>query len=71
MEDDMLVLSRKRQQSLHIRDDIIVKILSIHGNRVRLGIQAPVETPVHRAELSVVVPVLECSSSSIAALPAI
>jgi len=44
----MLVLSRKSDQSVFISDNIIVTVLSIHGDRVRLGIEAPREIAVHR-----------------------
>lgn len=47
----MLVLSRKRQESIRICDDIVVTVLEIHGNRVQLGIEAPPEIPVHRTEV--------------------
>lgn len=47
----MLVLSRKRAESIHIRDDIVLTVLEICGNRVRLGIEAPKSVPVHRAEV--------------------
>ncbi len=47
----MLVLSRKRQESIRIRDDIVVTVLSIQGNKVRLGIEAPKEIHVLRTEL--------------------
>jgi carbon storage regulator len=47
----MLVLTRKRDQSICIRDDVVVKVLEIHGNRVRLGIEAPATTNIRRAEL--------------------
>jgi carbon storage regulator len=47
----MLVLTRKRAESIMIGDDIEVSILSISGEKVRLGIQAPREIPVFRTEL--------------------
>ena len=47
----MLVLSRKRQESIRISDDIVVTVLAIHGNKVQVGIQAPAEIPVHRMEV--------------------
>ena len=48
----MLVLSRKRCESIRISDDIVVTVLSVQGNRVRLGIEAPKAIPVHRAEVA-------------------
>jgi len=48
----MLVLSRKKEQQIHIGDNIIVTVLHIKGSSVRLGIQAPKEVRVMRSELS-------------------
>ncbi|HEV3321827.1 MAG TPA: carbon storage regulator CsrA [Solirubrobacteraceae bacterium] len=47
----MLVLTRKISQSIMIGDDIEVTVLSNDGVKVRLGIQAPMVVPVHRAEI--------------------
>ena len=47
----MLVLSRHRDESIMIGDDIIVTIVDIRGDKVRLGINAPQEYPVHRQEV--------------------
>jgi len=47
----MLVLSRQRDQSIMIGDDIVVTIVDIRGDKVRLGIKAPNEVPVHREEV--------------------
>lgn len=47
----MLVLSRKENESIVIRDDITVTIVEIRGDKVRLGIVAPKEVPVHRLEV--------------------
>ncbi|MGH7129028.1 MAG: carbon storage regulator CsrA [Planctomycetaceae bacterium] len=47
----MLVLSRKRNESIVINQNVIVTVVEIRGDKVRLGIQAPRETPVHRAEV--------------------
>ncbi|MEK7080656.1 MAG: carbon storage regulator CsrA [Patescibacteria group bacterium] len=47
----MLVLSRQRDESIIIGDDIVVTIVDIRGDKVRLGIQAPTEVPVHRREV--------------------
>ena len=46
----MLVLSRNRGQSISIGDDIRVTVLSTAGRQVKIGINAPVEVSVHRAE---------------------
>jgi carbon storage regulator len=47
----MLVLSRKRDESIVIGDGIVVTIVDIRGDKVRLGIQAPPNVPVHRQEV--------------------
>ena len=47
----MLVLSRKKNQSIVINDDITVVVVEIRGDKVRLGIEAPKEVPVHRREV--------------------
>jgi carbon storage regulator len=47
----MLVLSRQRDESIIIGDNIVVTIVDIRGDKVRLGIQAPTEMPVHRREV--------------------
>jgi carbon storage regulator len=47
----MLVLGRKRDEKIVIGGNVTVTILDVRGNNVRLGIDAPPEIPVHRAEL--------------------
>ena len=47
----MLVLSRHRDESIMIGDDVVVTIVDIRGDKVRLGIQAPQDIPVHRQEV--------------------
>ena len=47
----MLVLSRHRDESIIIGDDVIVTIVDIRGDKVRLGIQAPAHVTVHRQEI--------------------
>jgi carbon storage regulator len=47
----MLVLSRQRDESIIINDNIVVTIVDIRGDKVRLGIEAPSEVPVHRREV--------------------
>ena len=49
----MLVLTRKSNQSIMIGDDIEVTVLSIMGEKVRIGIQAPRDIPVFRQEVYV------------------
>ena len=47
----MLVLSRKRNESIVINDNIIVTVVEIRGDKVRLGINAPKDVSVHRQEV--------------------
>ena len=47
----MLVLSRHRDESIMIGDDVVVTIVDIRGDKVRLGINAPHHIPVHRQEV--------------------
>ncbi len=47
----MLVLSRQRDESIVIGDNIVITIVDIRGDKVRLGINAPAEIPVHRQEV--------------------
>lgn len=47
----MLVLSRQRDESIMIGDNIEITIVDIRGDKVRLGIAAPNEVPVHRKEV--------------------
>jgi carbon storage regulator len=47
----MLVLTRKKQESIHIGSDIEITILEIEGDRVKLGIKAPKASTILRGEL--------------------
>ncbi len=47
----MLVLSRKKNESIVINDDITIVVVEIRGDKVRLGVDAPKEVPVHRREV--------------------
>lgn len=47
----MLVLSRKKNESIVINDDIKIVVVEIRGDKVRLGVEAPKEVPVHRREV--------------------
>lgn len=50
----MLVLSRKRQESIRISDDVVVTVLAIQGSSVKIGIEAPRKMHVVRSELTTV-----------------
>jgi carbon storage regulator len=47
----MLVLSRKKDESIIINNDITIVVVEIRGDKVRLGVEAPKEVPVHRREV--------------------
>lgn len=47
----MLVLSRQREETIKIGDDIEITVVCIRGDKVRLGITAPKDITVHRAEV--------------------
>jgi carbon storage regulator len=64
----VLVLTRKSNQSIMIGDDIEVSVLSIMGEKVRIGIQAPRDIPVFRRE--VYLEIQEERSGGSAAAPA-
>ena len=51
----MLVLSRKRGESIRINDDITITVLEMRGDKIRLGIEAPKVVPVHREEVYVAI----------------
>ena len=48
---EMLVLTRKKEESIRIGDDIVLTIVEIRGDKVRIGIDAPQQVPVHRQEV--------------------
>jgi carbon storage regulator len=50
-EATMLVLSRKKNESIVINNDITIVVVEIRGDKVRLGVEAPKEVPVHRREV--------------------
>lgn len=47
----MLVLSRKPNESIVIANDIVITVVEVRGDKVRLGITAPKDVPVHREEV--------------------
>lgn len=58
----MLVLSRKKNESIVINDDIVIMVVDVRGDKVRLGIQAPREVTVHRREVYEAIKQSEASS---------
>lgn len=51
----MLIITRRAGQKVMLGDDVAIHVMEIAGNNVRLGIQAPKETPVYREEIWVAV----------------
>lgn len=47
----MLVLSRKRSEQIVIAENVVITVVEIRGDKVRLGIDAPKDVPVHRKEV--------------------
>ena len=47
----MIVLSRKRNESIVIGDKIVLTVVEIRGDKVRIGVESPAEVPVHRREV--------------------
>lgn len=47
----MLVLSRKRSERILIGENIVVTVVEIRGEKVRLGVSAPPDIPIHREEV--------------------
>lgn len=47
----MLVLSRKKNESIVINDNIVIVVVEIRGDKVRLGVDCPKDVPVHRREV--------------------
>lgn len=47
----MLILTRRKGETLVIGDDVKVRVLDVNGNQVRIGIDAPKDLPVHREEI--------------------
>ena len=47
----MLVLSRKKNESIVINDNIVITVVEVRGDKVRLGVVAPKDVTVHRQEV--------------------
>lgn len=47
----MLVLSRKKNESIVINDRIVITVVEVRGDKVRLGIEAPKDVSIHRQEI--------------------
>jgi len=67
----MLVLSRKKNESIVINNDITVTVVEIRGDKVRLGIVAPKEVPVHRQEVYNAIHGKDAPATPVAATPVV
>jgi carbon storage regulator len=47
----MLILSRKVGESIHIGDNIVIKVVAVEGDQIKIGIEAPRSVEVHRSEI--------------------
>jgi carbon storage regulator len=47
----MLVLSRKKNEKIVINESIVITVVDVRGDRVRIGIDAPRDVPIHRQEI--------------------
>lgn len=47
----MLVLTREKNECIVINDNIVIVVIEIRGDKVRLGVEAPKEVPIHRKEV--------------------
>ena len=65
----MLVLSRKKNESIVINNDITIVVVEIRGDKVRLGVEAPKEVPVHRREVYDAIRRTEAAAADNAGLP--
>lgn len=66
----MLVLSRKMGEAIHIGGGIVVTVVELRGDKVRLGIAAPREVPVHRSEVQALLDAEQRASQSVPVLAA-
>jgi carbon storage regulator len=60
----MLVLSRKKNETISISDNIQITVVEVRGDKVRLGITAPKEIPVHRKEIADKIEAKEASAAA-------
>ncbi len=61
----MLVLTRRKDEEIVINGNISIKVLSVKGNRVRLGVEAPDDVQINRAEISKLVNQFEVECAAV------
>ena len=66
----MLVLSRKKNESIVVNDTIVITVVEIRGDKVRLGIEAPREVPIHRSEVHAAIIAQSTIEESVTPAPA-
>jgi carbon storage regulator len=66
----MLVLSRKKNESIVINNDIVITVVEIRGDKVRLGIVAPKDVPVHREEVYEAIHGVKAAQAAVTPKPA-
>lgn len=67
----MLVLSRKLGEQIVLGDEVVITIVEIRGDKVRLGIEAPANVPVHRREVyEAIMRTRDASSAPVVEFPA-
>jgi carbon storage regulator len=65
----MLVLSRKKNESIVIANDIVITVVEVRGDKVRLGIAAPKDVSVHREEVYAAIHGTKPSNTTVTADP--
>ena len=67
----MLVLSRKKNESIIVDDTIVITVVEIRGDKVRLGIEAPREVAIHRSEVRDAIAAAEAQQIDVIPAPAL
>jgi len=57
----VLILTRRRGESIMVGDDVCITVLGIQGNQVRIGVNAPKQVPVHRQEIYERIKATQCA----------
>lgn len=62
----MLVLTRKKNESIVIDDRIVITVVEIRGDKIRLGIEAPRDVAVHRSEVFAAIQAEQAAAEAVA-----